>query len=1045
MNHTQRPEYIGYPGNVMMRSPLMLSKASLYGFFIKGDIQKLQTTVDECLNRISNNSPTYKVLSPYVLASYTKVAKAYSEYPEDREKGWLPEVDIVTWITVGEFTEKNGKESLSDILVFPHYIFVDNSIALINGRELYGYPKALCQFEIPDDPTQAEYFSCSVNAFSSFSATSEMQWQPLIEMRKTKSGSDNIIHEFAEGLSEFEHLIRGIPDFWHIAEALLSDVFKLLKTRSLPQIFLKQFPDSAGVKAVYQALVIANATVEKIRSIRFSGSEYECHVHSVASYPLEQTLGLNNGTQAAILPFHVDFDFSVGMGFERVNNTQIKPEKIAILGGGVASMTTAFYLTNQPGWQNKYDITIYQLGWRLGGKGASGRNPEIANRIQEHGLHIWFGFYDNAFSTMKQALDELDRPIGDPMRTLEDVFHPHSYIVLTEEIDNQWQNWQLKFPTNNQALGDLHDELDVWDLFRTGYQWLSQPLDELKHYSVKPANNIVKDEDDWLSTLTHHITSEARDLVHDVRDGITQFAEFISALPNTWEQLTNSHHGVLSGLLQRLREWLIHEFDEVLDSNADVRRLYIMADLGITVLLGMIKDDVFTKGFNIINDYDFKEWLTLHGANIKYSVNSAPVRGFYDLVFAYEDGVIDKPNVEAGTILRCMMQIALNYKGAIMWKMQAGMGDSIFTPYYEALKARGVKFEFFNQVDEIVSKDGEISEIHITEQVSLAKNTAEYHPLIPVPVEGYEVPIQCWPDRPNFEQLDPTQSRLLQQLDINLESFWSNWPEQYQAQTGKTLPQKTLMVGKDFDKVVCGISIAALPHIAPSVLDSSPQLQKMTQEVKTVATQAYQVWSNKTVSELGWTNTVDTPEHPVLSGFVEPFDTWAVMNQVIDKESWPTVANVNNIGYFCSVYPMEHYPAQSDSQFPQRCYQEVMQKAKDNLKHQLWNLWPDVAQPGDFDWSVLVDLNDATGESRFDSQYWRANIDPSERYVLSVKGSSQHRLGTDGTGLTNFFITGDWIKTPLNAGCVEAATMAGMQTSNAICGYPRHIANSKGL
>jgi hypothetical protein len=29
-----------------------------------------------------------------------------------------------------------------------------------------------------------------------------------------------------------------------------------------------------------------------------------------------------------------------------------------------------------------------------------------------------------------------------------------------------------------------------------------------------------------------------------------------------------------------------------------------------------------------------------------------------------------------------MMRIALNYKGAIMWKMQAGMGDTMFTPYY---------------------------------------------------------------------------------------------------------------------------------------------------------------------------------------------------------------------------------------------------------------------------------------------------------------------------------------------------------------------------
>ncbi|MEO0913221.1 MAG: NAD(P)-binding protein, partial [Pseudomonadota bacterium] len=80
-------------------------------------------------------------------------------------------------------------------------------------------------------------------------------------------------------------------------------------------------------------------------------------------------------------------------------------EKIAILGGGVGGMVTALALTNEPGWDEKYDITLYQMGWRLGGKGASGRGPN--GRIQEHGLHIWLGFYWNAFNAMKAAFAEL--------------------------------------------------------------------------------------------------------------------------------------------------------------------------------------------------------------------------------------------------------------------------------------------------------------------------------------------------------------------------------------------------------------------------------------------------------------------------------------------------------------------------------------------------------------------------------------------------------------------------------------------------------------
>ena len=56
--------------------------------------------------------------------------------------------------------------------------------------------------------------------------------------------------------------------------------------------------------------------------------------------------------------------------------------KVAILGGGVGGMTAAFELTATPELRERYDVTVYQLGWRLGGKGASGRNaaPTTASR-----------------------------------------------------------------------------------------------------------------------------------------------------------------------------------------------------------------------------------------------------------------------------------------------------------------------------------------------------------------------------------------------------------------------------------------------------------------------------------------------------------------------------------------------------------------------------------------------------------------------------------------------------------------------------------------
>ena len=62
-----------------------------------------------------------------------------------------------------------------------------------------------------------------------------------------------------------------------------------------------------------------------------------------------------------------------------------KKTKVAVLGGGVSAMTAAFELTDTQELRDKYDVTVYQMGWRLGGKGASGRNAEYGERIEEHG------------------------------------------------------------------------------------------------------------------------------------------------------------------------------------------------------------------------------------------------------------------------------------------------------------------------------------------------------------------------------------------------------------------------------------------------------------------------------------------------------------------------------------------------------------------------------------------------------------------------------------------------------------------------------------
>ena len=76
---------------------------------------------------------------------------------------------------------------------------------------------------------------------------------------------------------------------------------------------------------------------------------------------------------------------------------------MAVVGGGCAAVAAAFELT-RPEHEGRYHVTVYVPGWRLGGKGASGRGP--ADRIEEHGFHVWLGFYENAFRLLRECYAE---------------------------------------------------------------------------------------------------------------------------------------------------------------------------------------------------------------------------------------------------------------------------------------------------------------------------------------------------------------------------------------------------------------------------------------------------------------------------------------------------------------------------------------------------------------------------------------------------------------------------------------------------------------
>ncbi len=734
----------------------------------------------------------------------------------------------------------------------------------------------------------------------------------------------------------------------------------------------------------------------------------------------------------------------------------------------MASLTTAFELTNQPGWNANYDITIYQTGWRLGGKGASGRNirphepyHEPNYRIEEHGLHIFFGFYQNAFQVMKQCYDELG--YDGPFTSVEDAFKPHSLIVLEEYLNGKWVQWPINFPTNKLLPWEAGGTATLWEHIWTTLKLMHESYEDLtvlnSSLSVDSVSNL-QTTPTWLERLIKQIDLGSEALKLTSETALFHFPDKLVQLlfhsPERWwewledttkeigttlekteltsegtflylayklaESLSNNprthrieHHRVIKKLIERFMEGLQLKIDQAIEMHENTFRLVTLLDLGSANIRGLIADEVvFNGSLDPLDELDYRDWLRKHGAR-ETTLNSAFVRVLYDLVYAFPEGNIQQPKLAAGTAIRILTTVIFQYKGAIMWKMQAGMGDTIFAPLYKVLKRRGVKFKFFHRVKQLhLSEDGKsIERISIGRQVNLKDKKKEYDPLIEVKR------LLCWPSEPRYEQIE--EGEKLQQENINLESFWSPWAD---------VEEVNLKAGEDFDIAVLGISLGGLPAICSELIQANQKWRDMISKIQTVATQGGQIWLKDNLRQLGW-----KIASPVVGAYVEPLDTYADMSVLLERENWPSEHYPYNVAYFTGVIADPGIPPSHEYDFPEKVQKQVDKQAINFLQNHIGHLWPKATTPENpqgLNWNLLVDLENREGEERFDAQYWQAGINPSDRYVLSVPGSTKYRLKTDESGFDHLYLTGDWINNGYNSGCIEATVMSGMQTAQAI-------------
>jgi len=664
-------------------------------------------------------------------------------------------------------------------------------------------------------------------------------------------------------------------------------------------------------------------------------------------------------------------------------------QRVVILGGGVAGVAAAFWLT-APQQNGRYTVTLYTQGWRLGGKCASGRNHAQSDRIEEHGLHLLMGCYQNAFTTIRACYDVWHRPATHPFKTWQDAFLPQRQITLMEQDGPgeppSWAPWNFDgFPRIPGEPGDPPQSPSATLFMR---RLVLRMVKQMKAAKLPPSS--VASYRAALEAGTEAIRSPA---------AVSTLAA-LEVVRNANQQLSKAQTPA-----RPRASALSPELLTTAASGWTVTQWVVLGNLGLSILAGFL-NDILGEGdaaYDALNTQDFRAWLKGYGAS-DTTLASAPIRAIYDLAFAFPKGdasSIDNGSMAAGVTLRFVMEIAFGYRHAPLWRMAAGTGDTVFVPLYQVLQSRGASIQFFQQVMQLrpTSDGSRIGEIDIYTQAKTVGN-APYRPLTTVGS------FDCWPNQPDWTQLVNGSALSVAHTDYESSSIPPN-------------PSITLTAGTDFDLAIVAMPPAVLQTVAAPLIAASPAWQLALSASRSVPTRALQVWMADDTPALGW-----TLGSTVLTSYAETLDSWGDMSAVLTYENWPANGGPQSLAYFCGCLQLPMTGPINGASMLALAVAQGQQWLDANIAA----LWP--SAPPASGWWVAG----GAAVARFD----KANFDLSDLYVQTPAGNNVSRRFDPGqtAGFANLYIVGDWTKTRFSGGCFESAVESAMLAASAIGGFP---------
>ena len=295
------PDYIEYGPRATFPPSFLAAGGRFVALVLEGGLAQIKALCDLYLNGPVEGRVKYAPLGPYVVMMVGEFARQSSQATGFVDRGYASETAAVFWVPL-RATDASGTR----LCLAAPYVFVDNELSLLCGREDFGYAKSLATFS----PANGLGPNVTVKAFGGdFAPESKADWFEVLNI--TAFGGSVVGTPWGTPQKVAADLVAIAAVGDDILNLVLELVEKLVEEKAR-HVFLKQFRDakSAG-KACYRC-VVESPLAFRNPHVRALLQPWQVDVTSLSSHPITAELGV--GSQSTLLAFEIKMDLLVKTG-----------------------------------------------------------------------------------------------------------------------------------------------------------------------------------------------------------------------------------------------------------------------------------------------------------------------------------------------------------------------------------------------------------------------------------------------------------------------------------------------------------------------------------------------------------------------------------------------------------------------------------------------------------------------------------------------------------------------------------------------------------